>query len=380
MVRPTAKPAEGGFSLKQESTRGKKQTHFEATGKGKTPFMFDMKKGDLRGQTTLMDRFGTVPTMGTKRSPKEQAGEHRQTKGTRRERLEEIRNRLEDRRPMAQDRFLKERSKASGEALKTLSFRAAKIRKQLDATAKPKPTPDQMSFKVTPKQAQGRHRSKVETLEAKAAETRRAPIGPGLRERSRQAAQSVAKRAETRKAAEAHRKTKGLRIVRLRNLYRKTLEARDRSIGTPRGARLEALKQSLAHPSAMGGGNAGDLARIHRASRKTVGDPKPATGRYPLKHEKTAKPPAAKPAGATSPTPITPDVEAKLAKPLPGFGPKRKEPGLYAPRTPKQPPKPSTRLVQDAPPAAPRDRTRGNPARTARPADCGGDPKSRQAG
>ena len=61
---PEPKPS-GGFSLRQESAHGRKKTNYEATGAGKTGFMFDMKKGDIKGQTTLMDKFGTVETMGT---------------------------------------------------------------------------------------------------------------------------------------------------------------------------------------------------------------------------------------------------------------------------------------------------------------------------
>lgn len=57
--RPAAKPTEG-FRLKQESTVGKKAFQTEDAGRGKTGFMFDMKKGDKLGQTSLLDRVGTA--------------------------------------------------------------------------------------------------------------------------------------------------------------------------------------------------------------------------------------------------------------------------------------------------------------------------------
>jgi hypothetical protein len=53
------KPGEK-FSLLQRSAEGSRR--IENSGRGRTPFMFDMKKGDLKGQTTLMERYGTVET------------------------------------------------------------------------------------------------------------------------------------------------------------------------------------------------------------------------------------------------------------------------------------------------------------------------------
>jgi hypothetical protein len=62
-IRPKGAPA---FSLGRESTRGK-AAPWKATDRGKshTGFMFDMKKGDIKGQTTLMDKYGTVHTRDT---------------------------------------------------------------------------------------------------------------------------------------------------------------------------------------------------------------------------------------------------------------------------------------------------------------------------
>lgn len=53
------KPGER-FSLLQRSATGSKAP--ENTGKGRTPFMFDMKRGDKPGQMSLMDKVGTVHT------------------------------------------------------------------------------------------------------------------------------------------------------------------------------------------------------------------------------------------------------------------------------------------------------------------------------
>lgn len=52
-------PKEGGFSLKQESAIGKKAFRTEDTGRGRTGTLFDMKKGDLPGQTSLLERVGS---------------------------------------------------------------------------------------------------------------------------------------------------------------------------------------------------------------------------------------------------------------------------------------------------------------------------------
>jgi hypothetical protein len=55
-----AKPrADTGFSLKQESAVGKKAFGVSDLGRGKTGTMFDMKKGDLPGQTSLLERVGS---------------------------------------------------------------------------------------------------------------------------------------------------------------------------------------------------------------------------------------------------------------------------------------------------------------------------------
>jgi hypothetical protein len=51
-----------GFSLRHESAIGKKATVFGSSGGGKTGFLFDMKKGDLRGQTSLLDKVAAVDT------------------------------------------------------------------------------------------------------------------------------------------------------------------------------------------------------------------------------------------------------------------------------------------------------------------------------
>jgi hypothetical protein len=58
--KPT--PSGDGFNLKRESTAGKKTFKPTNEGAGRTGTMFDMKRGDLPGQTSLMDRFGTVHT------------------------------------------------------------------------------------------------------------------------------------------------------------------------------------------------------------------------------------------------------------------------------------------------------------------------------
>jgi hypothetical protein len=55
------KPGET-FSLLQRSASGSKGA--TNLGRGRTPFMFDMKKGDLKGQTSIFDKVGTVPTHG----------------------------------------------------------------------------------------------------------------------------------------------------------------------------------------------------------------------------------------------------------------------------------------------------------------------------
>jgi hypothetical protein len=55
-------PKEPGFALKRESVQGKKTFRPENTGAGRTPYMLDMKKGDLPGQTSLLERVASVPT------------------------------------------------------------------------------------------------------------------------------------------------------------------------------------------------------------------------------------------------------------------------------------------------------------------------------
>jgi hypothetical protein len=57
-----AAPTQPGWNLKQESAAGRRAFRPENAGAGKTGTMFDMKRGDLKGQVTLMDRFGTVHT------------------------------------------------------------------------------------------------------------------------------------------------------------------------------------------------------------------------------------------------------------------------------------------------------------------------------
>jgi hypothetical protein len=63
---PLAKPERTGFQLKP-ATHGPAPRRFENTGSGRTSFLLDMKRGDLPGQTTLMERFGTVATHPAKK-------------------------------------------------------------------------------------------------------------------------------------------------------------------------------------------------------------------------------------------------------------------------------------------------------------------------
>ena len=67
---PAPAPAAGGFKLAQSSAIGRKSFRPENAGAGRTSTMFDMKKGDLPGQVSLMDRVGSVHTHeGTKPAP-----------------------------------------------------------------------------------------------------------------------------------------------------------------------------------------------------------------------------------------------------------------------------------------------------------------------
>jgi len=64
-VRAQRQTKTGLFALRQESAIGPRAKTFglSNTGAGKTGTLFDLgKTGELRGQTTLMDRFGTVGT------------------------------------------------------------------------------------------------------------------------------------------------------------------------------------------------------------------------------------------------------------------------------------------------------------------------------
>jgi hypothetical protein len=63
---PTPAPAEKPFGLAQQSSVGHKKTTFESTGGTSRPgFLFDMKKGDLPGQTSMFDVVGGKPRVGT---------------------------------------------------------------------------------------------------------------------------------------------------------------------------------------------------------------------------------------------------------------------------------------------------------------------------
>jgi hypothetical protein len=69
--RPADNPfqpkADAPFSLLQRSAKGSKGP--ENTGRGITKTMFDMKRGDLKGQTSIFDRVGTVDTKTGATSP-----------------------------------------------------------------------------------------------------------------------------------------------------------------------------------------------------------------------------------------------------------------------------------------------------------------------
>jgi hypothetical protein len=56
------KPSPDQWKLQQQSAKGRKAFKTENAHAGKTGTMFDMKRGDLPGQTSLMDRVGTVDT------------------------------------------------------------------------------------------------------------------------------------------------------------------------------------------------------------------------------------------------------------------------------------------------------------------------------
>ena len=84
------RPAAPTFTLTNAAARRK--ATFEATGKGKTSFLFDMKKGDLPGQTSLLEQVGSVEV--GKPTLRDQAAAHRASKGTTAERAARVRERL----------------------------------------------------------------------------------------------------------------------------------------------------------------------------------------------------------------------------------------------------------------------------------------------
>jgi hypothetical protein len=62
-------PPAAEFKLREESVKGKKTFKPVNEFAGKTGTMFDMKRGDLKGQTSLMDRVGTVDTRAAAKVP-----------------------------------------------------------------------------------------------------------------------------------------------------------------------------------------------------------------------------------------------------------------------------------------------------------------------
>lgn len=67
--RTATSPKSSGFSLKQDSAAGRKATTFENRGPGRTGMMFDMKRGDLPGQTSIFDKVKAVGTGAAKAKP-----------------------------------------------------------------------------------------------------------------------------------------------------------------------------------------------------------------------------------------------------------------------------------------------------------------------
>lgn len=66
----------GGFTLRQESASGRKPFKTENTGAGRTGRLFDMKKGDLPGQSSIMDREEDKPSVRDRDDQRSRTAQH----------------------------------------------------------------------------------------------------------------------------------------------------------------------------------------------------------------------------------------------------------------------------------------------------------------